>query len=89
MGSFVGGSAYAMVEQVCEGFLLVTDKTLRRLARGELDQLALELDKKTRTVRSEQPPLEDVDALRVRNRRLQRLTQARRMIEAVRMRARR
>ncbi len=89
MASFSGGSAYAMVEQVTEGFVLITDKALRRYTRADLDRLVLELDKKMRSLRSDQPSLDDIDALRMRNRRLQRLGQARRMLEAARMRFRR
>ncbi len=35
MGNFTGGSAYAMVQQVADGFLLVTERSFRRLGRGE------------------------------------------------------
>lgn len=88
MGAFAGGSAYAMVEQVAGGYLLVTERTFRRLVRGELDQLGFELEKKLRSVRGEQPALDDMDAVRLRNRAIQRLNAARMMLQTYRRRNR-
>ncbi|RMH21956.1 MAG: hypothetical protein D6696_04425 [Acidobacteria bacterium] len=88
MGNFPGGSAFAMVAQITEGYLLVTERTFRRLAPPELEQLAFEIDKRLRGLRSESPPLEDVAALKARNRRLQRLNGARLMLQTYRRRRR-
>lgn len=88
MGNFQGGSAYAMAQQIGEGFVLVTERTLQRLAPGELTQLDFELDKLLRDLRGEQPPLDDVQALQKRNRRIQRLTSTRLMIQSHRQRRR-
>jgi hypothetical protein len=73
-----------MARDIGKGFLLVTDRILLRLAPAQVDNLAHELDKLMRGVRSEQPDLADIEALRQRNQTLQRLTGARRIVESVR-----
>ena len=88
MGNFTGGSAYAMVQQIADGFLLVTERTFIRLGRGELDKLGFELDKVLREVRGEQPALEDLAAVRKRNRKIQRLNTCRMMLRTYRQRRR-
>jgi hypothetical protein len=74
MGNFPGGSAYAMAKDIAEGYLLVTERTFQRLLVPDLDQLAFEIDRAMRDIRSEQPSLDDIMALKARNRKLQRLT---------------
>lgn len=88
MANFLGGSAYAMAQQISEGFVLVTERTLQRLVLSELDQLGFELERLLRDLRGEQPPLDDIPALRLRNRRIQRLTSTRLMIQSYRLRRR-
>jgi len=78
--SFMGGSAYAMASQIAEGFLMVTERTFSRMPAPELALLAQELDKRLREVRSEQPDLEDTQALQKRNRRIMRLNSANSML---------
>ncbi len=80
MSPYVGGSAPAMVRQVTEGFTLVNVVSLKRLTVTEMETLIFELDKKLREIRSEQPNLEDISGLQHRNRRLQRLDNALRVI---------
>jgi hypothetical protein len=65
-----------MAKDIAEGYLLVTERTYNRLLPAELDQLAFEMDRAMREIRSDQPPLDDIMALKVRNRKLQRLTSA-------------
>lgn len=89
MSSFPGGSAWAMARDIGKGFLLVTDRLLLRLTAAQLDRLSLEIEKQLRTVRSEQPDLANIEALRQRNQTLQRLTGARRIVESVRRKRRR
>lgn len=90
MSHFTGGSAYAMVQQVAEGYLLVTERTLRRLKPGELDRLGFEIGKMQRQIRATPPPpLEDTLAIQQRNRRLQRLSSCRTILDASRRRQRR
>ena len=68
--------------------LLVTERNFRRLGRGELDKLNLEIDKVLRGVRGEQPALEDLQAVQQRNRRIQRLNTCRMMLRTYRQRHR-
>lgn len=76
MASFPGGSAYAMVRDIAEGYFLVTERTFSRFDRGDLGQLQFEIDRHMREVRGDQPPLDDLQAIQKRNRRIQRLNTA-------------
>jgi hypothetical protein len=73
MGNFMGGSAWAMAQQIAEGFILVNERTYKRLERGELDKLAFEMDKLLRETRGEQVPLDDIPAIQQKNRKSSRL----------------
>jgi hypothetical protein len=84
VGNFLGGSAWAMARDITEGFVLVTERTFTRLLPAELDQLGFEIDRHLREVRGEQPPLEDIPALQLRNRRIQRLNSAMFVLRAYR-----
>ncbi len=83
--TFPGGSAWAMVRDISEGYVLVTSRTFVRLRPDELDQLTFELERRLREVRGEQPPLDETAELQVRNRRISRLVGAQRMLQAHRM----
>ncbi len=76
MGNFSGGSAFAMAKDITEGFVLVTERTFQRLAPGEVEQLAFEIDRALREIRGGQPSLDDQAALQQRNRKISRLTGA-------------
>jgi hypothetical protein len=76
VGNLIGGSAWAMARDIGEGFLVLSDLSLRRLSPPELDQLGFELDRRLREVRGEQAAVADSQAARERNRRIQRLTGA-------------
>ena len=82
MASFAGGSAWAMAKDVAEGYLLVTERTFARFERAQLDQLAFELDRALREVRGEAVPLEDLAAIKVKNRKITRLTGAASMLKS-------
>jgi hypothetical protein len=84
----MGGSAWAMAGQIGEGFILCSDRTWARLDRGDLEKLAFELDKLLREIRGQQPPLDDVQALQQRNRKLSRLTGALGMLRSYQTRMR-
>ena len=62
MGNFIGGSAYAMSQQVADGYLLVTERTFLRLGPGELNKLDFEIAKLLREIRGSQPALDDIPA---------------------------
>lgn len=88
MSAFPGGSAFAMANQVADGFLLVTERTFKRMQRPDLDRLNFELDRLLRDIRGNQPDLEDVQEVQKRNRRIQRLNTCRMMMRAYRMKRR-
>jgi hypothetical protein len=73
MGNFMGGSAWAMAQQIGDGFILVSERTYKRLDRAELEKLAFEMDKLLREVRSEQVALDDIQAIQHKNRKSSRL----------------
>lgn len=87
MSPFPSGSAWAMTRDIANGHMLVTERTLRLLARSEIDQLGFELDRLTRELRGEQPAIDDTTKLRERNQKLSRLTRVSRMIQLWRMQA--
>ena len=78
--AFLGGSAFAMARDICEGFVLVNPTLLKRMTDDELRQVRFEIDRILTGIRSEQYPLEDQNALQHRNRRITRLNSAVAMI---------
>jgi len=81
MSGFISGSAWAMARDIANGHVQVTDRTLKALSRAELQQLSFEIGRLTRELRSDQPDLEDIVALRDRNRKLSRVSRVTRMIQ--------
>lgn len=88
MGNFMGGSAWAMAQQIGDGFILVSERTYKRLERVELEKLAFEMDKLLREVRSEQPSLDDITAIQQKNRKVTRLAGAISQLRSYQMRLR-
>ncbi len=80
MGSYIGGSAPAMARQVCDGFTLLSQATLKRLDLNQMRTLEFEIDKRLRETRSEPMDLENQVALTKRNRRLSRIEGAIRVL---------
>ncbi len=76
VATFPGGSAYAMVRDIAEGYFLVTERTFGRFDHGGLEQIRFEIDRHIREVRGDQPPIDDMQAVQKRNRRIQRLNTA-------------
>jgi hypothetical protein len=89
MAGFTGGSAWAMARDIAEGHVLVTERTLTRLKIQEMDKLQFELERLLRGVRGSQPPQDAIQEIRIRQRKLQRLTGAQRMLQAFLLRSRR
>ena len=77
-----------MAKDIAGGYLLVTEKTLFRLDRAQIEKVVFEIQRKLREVRGSQPDLENIDALRERNVVMQRLNSALRVAEAVRRKRR-
>ena len=88
MGTFMGGSAWAMAAQIGDDYILVSDRTWARLDRADLEKLAFELDKLLRETRGNQPSLEDIQSIQQRNRKVSRLTGALSMLRSYQTRKR-
>jgi hypothetical protein len=80
MGQYQGGSAPAMAQQICDGFTLVSQVSLKRLSVDQMVKLEFELDKRLRETRAEPMNLEDQPAVQARNRRISRITGALRVV---------
>lgn len=74
--AFPGGSAWSMARDIAEGFSAVTERSFRTLTRADLEQLGFEIERYLRDLRSDQPSLDDTQAIQQRNRRIQRLNTA-------------
>lgn len=80
MGTFMGGSAPAMARQVCDGYTLLSQATLKRLELQQMQELEFEIEKRLRESRAEVPDQTDLDAIRDRNRRISRIEGAMRVL---------
>jgi hypothetical protein len=76
MAGFMGGSAYSMSRDIAGGFIQVTDRTLRGMTMGELNQLSHEIDRYLRELRGSQVVTEDIAETQTRARKIQRLNSA-------------
>jgi hypothetical protein len=86
MGNFLGGSAYAMSRDIAEGFVLLNANLLKKFSAAELAQLRHQLEKVQKEVRSEQPPLDDIQAIQKRGRKISRIASALLVLETLRKR---
>lgn len=73
-----------MARDVAEGYLAVTERTFKTMTRADLDQLSFEIDRHMRELRGDQPDLEDIPAIQLRQRRLQRLNSTLLMLRSYR-----
>jgi hypothetical protein len=76
MGNYMGGSAPAMANQIVEGFILLSQATLKGFTDPELTLLRFELERMQRDTRAEVPPQDDAMAQQARNRKISRLSSA-------------
>jgi hypothetical protein len=83
--AFPGGSAYAMARDVGEGYVLLTERSFKTMTRSELDQIIFELDRFLRELRGEQPALDDIPAIQLRQRKMQRLNSGLSMVRSFRL----
>ena len=89
MGTYQGGSAPAMASQVCDGYSLLSQVSLKRLSLEQMTKLEFEIDKRLRATRSETVDLNDQPALQARNRRISRIEGALRLLrQSIQMRRR-
>ncbi|HEV7506324.1 MAG TPA: hypothetical protein VGS07_15580 [Thermoanaerobaculia bacterium] len=75
-----------MTRDVAEGYMLLTERSFKTLTRGDLDQLVFEIDRHLRELRGDQPGLDDLPAIQLRQRRMQRLNSALLMLRSYRQR---
>lgn len=85
--SFPGGSAWAMARDIAEGFAMVTERSFKNLTRSDLDQLGFELERHLRELRGDQAPLDDIQAIQARNRKIQRVNTAMMVLRSYRAKA--
>jgi hypothetical protein len=76
MGSFMGGSAYAMSRDIAEGYVLLNATVLKSFTESELMQLRQQLEKVQREIRADQPATDDVQAIQKRGRKISRISSA-------------
>lgn len=77
-----------MVREIAGGFLIVSERTFARFGPGELQQLSFEIERLLKDVRAQTPDLEDLNAVRLRQRTMQRLNSAQMMLRAYQMKRR-
>lgn len=88
MSVFLGGSAYNMVRDLADGYVIVTERTFKTYKPQELVDFQMEAERYLREIRAAQAPANDVEATQKRQRRLQRLQQSVTIANAVRSRNR-
>ena len=76
MGAFAGGSAYAMANQICEGYTTLTGVSVKRYTDAELQTLRHELEKLVSGLRGEIIAEGELEKVKTRNRKVARINQA-------------
>jgi hypothetical protein len=76
MGAFLGGSAYNMVRDIAEGYIIATELTFKKFRVDDFNAFAQEADKLLREFRGTIVPAGDVEGTQKKQRRMQRLQQA-------------
>jgi hypothetical protein len=84
MGAFLGGSAYNMVRDIAEGYIIATELTFKKFQIGDFNAFGFEADKLLREFRGTVVPAGDVEGTQKRHRRMQRLQQAMTIANAAR-----
>jgi len=86
MSNFMGGSAYAMSRDIAEGYVLLNSTLLKKFSNAELAKLRQELEKVQREIRADQPPLDDIQAIQKRGRKISRISSALLILDTLRRR---
>ena len=84
MSAFLGGSAYNMVRDVAEGYIIATELTFRKFLPADFQAFGFEADKLLREIRGTVVPAGELEATKKRQRRMQRLQQAMTIANAAR-----
>ena len=88
MSAFLGGSAYSMVRDIADGYIIASELTFKKFQPADFKTFGFELDKLLREIRGNVPETGDVEATQKRQRRMQRLQQALTIANNVRQRLR-
>ena len=88
MSVFLGGSAYTMVRDVAEGYIIATELTFKKFRPDDFTSFLFEADKLLREFRGTVVPVGDVEGTQKRQRRMQRLQQAMTIAHSTRSRQR-
>ena len=88
MSAFLGGSAYSMVRDIADGYIIVSELTFKKFQPADFQTFGFEIDKLLREIRGNVPETGDVEATQKRQRRMQRLQQALTIANNVRQRQR-
>jgi hypothetical protein len=88
MSVFTGGSAYSMANSIADGYIITSELTFKKFQASDLQTFLAESDRLLREIRGNQAPIDDVQAVQTRQRRLQRVTHAITIANAVRSRRR-
>lgn len=76
MSKFIGGSAYAMARDIGGGFVNVTERTFKAMTASDINKLVFEIDRLLRELRGAQLGTDDIEVVKTRNRKIQRLNTA-------------
>ena len=76
MSKFIGGSAFAMARDIGGGFVNVTERTFKAMTASDINKLVFEIDRLLRELRGAQLGTDDIEVVKARNRKIQRLNTA-------------
>ena len=83
MGRFIGGSPVVMAREISEGYIIVTERTFKRMSPAEMMQLKVEIDRLLVNLRAEQNPTDEPLVVQKRNRKISRLNHTLRILQAL------
>jgi hypothetical protein len=86
MSVFIGGSAYSMIKDISDGFIIASELTFKQFKAADFALFSQEADKLLRELRGNTPPLTDVEATQKRQRRMQRVQNAMMLARSVQTR---
>lgn len=88
MAGFMSGSAWSMAKEIADGYVSVSEHSFKRMTPLEMNQLGHEIERALRELRGGATANEETTEVQVRQRRIQRLTQAITMMRAFRQKFR-
>ena len=88
MSAFLGGSAYNMVRDIAEGYIIATELTFKKFRTDDFNTFQFEADKLMREVRGTVVVAGDVEGTQKRQRKMQRLQLAMTIANSARSRQR-